>query len=127
MSHLEDTVLTLNQRMDTILSEESREECVTHLPQATRLLEKRFFKSITSKWSGEDDANFQIKIITIFLHLGVLFENNAKIITNRRGKSGSSDILLSKASESLGMVTAAMKLKDACSFEGKLWQTQTEY
>ena len=40
MSHLEDTILTLNQRMDTILREESREECVTHLPQATRLLEK---------------------------------------------------------------------------------------
>ena len=31
------------------------------------------------------------------------------------------------APKSLHMVTAAMKLKDACSFEGKLWQTQTEY
>ena len=28
---------------------------------------------------------------------------------------------------SLPMVTAAMKLEDACSFEEKLWQTQTGY
>ena len=74
---------------------------------------------MASKCSGEDDVNFQIKIITIFLHLGVLFENNAKIIKNRREEGGSSD-RFSKASESLGMVTAAMKLKDACSLEGKL-------
>ena len=31
------------------------------------------------------------------------------------------------APKSLQMVTAAMKLKDACSLEGKLWQTQTVY
>ena len=31
------------------------------------------------------------------------------------------------APESLQVVTAAMKLKDACSLEGKLWQTQTVY
>ena len=31
------------------------------------------------------------------------------------------------APKSLKMVTAAMKLKDAYSLEGKLWQTQTEY
>ena len=31
--------------------------------------------------------------------------------------------LLSWAPKSLQMVTAAMKLKDACSLEGKLWQT----
>ena len=30
---------------------------------------------------------------------------------------------LSWASKSLQMVTAAMKLKDACSLEEKLWQT----
>ena len=29
--------------------------------------------------------------------------------------------------KSLQMVTAAMKLKDACSLEEKLWPTQTEY
>ena len=32
-------------------------------------------------------------------------------------------ILFSWAPKSLQMVTAAMKLKDACSLEGKLWQT----
>ena len=31
------------------------------------------------------------------------------------------------APKSLQMVTAAMKLKDACSLEEKLWQTQTAY
>ena len=37
-----------------------------------------------------------------------------------RGKSGSSDRLFSWAPKSLQMVTAAVKLKDACSLEGKL-------
>ena len=32
-------------------------------------------------------------------------------------------IFFSWAPKSLQMVTAAMKLKDACSFEGNLWQT----
>ena len=31
--------------------------------------------------------------------------------------------LVSKKSKSLQMVTAAMKLKDSCSIEKKLWQT----
>jgi len=33
------------------------------------------------------------------------------------------DFVFSWAPESLYMVTAAMKLKDACSLKGKLWQT----
>ena len=33
------------------------------------------------------------------------------------------ETLFSWASKSLQMVTAAMKVKDACSLEGKLWQT----
>ena len=36
-------------------------------------------------------------------------------------------ILFSWAPKLLQMVTAAMKLKDACSLEGKLWQIQTAY
>ena len=36
------------------------------------------------------------------------------------GNSGNSDRLFSWASKSLQMVTAAMKLKDACSLEEKL-------
>ena len=39
---------------------------------------------------------------------------------NRWGKSGNSQTLFWGASKSLQMVTAAMKLKDACSLEGKV-------
>ena len=36
-------------------------------------------------------------------------------------------ILFSWAPKSLQMAAAAVKLKDACSLEGKLWQTWTVY
>ena len=36
-------------------------------------------------------------------------------------------ILFSWAPKSLRMVTAAMKWKDTCSLEEKLWQTKTAY
>ena len=36
-------------------------------------------------------------------------------------------ILFSWAPKSVQTVTAAMKLKDACSLEGKLWHTWTAY
>ena len=39
---------------------------------------------------------------------------------NRWGNSGNSDTLFWGAPKSLQMVTAAMKLKDACSLEEKL-------
>ena len=39
---------------------------------------------------------------------------------NRRGYDGNSDALFSWAPKSLQVVTAAMKLKDACSLEIKL-------
>ena len=39
------------------------------------------------------------------------------------GKVGQWQILFSWAPKSLQTVTAAMKWKDACSCEGKLWQT----
>ena len=41
---------------------------------------------------------------------------------NRWVNNGNSDRLFSWASKSLQVVTAAMKLKDACSLEEKLWQ-----
>ena len=41
-------------------------------------------------------------------------------MANRWGNSGNSDRLFSWAPKSLQMVTAAMKLKDICSLEGKL-------
>ena len=43
-------------------------------------------------------------------------------MTNRWGNSGNSYRLFSWAPKSLQMVTAAMKLKDACSLEEKLRQ-----
>ena len=36
-------------------------------------------------------------------------------------------IFFSWAPKSLWMVTAAVKLKDACSLKGKLWQTKIAY
>ena len=41
-------------------------------------------------------------------------------MANRGGNSGNSQTLFFWAPKSLQMVTAAMKLKDACSLEGKL-------
>ena len=41
-------------------------------------------------------------------------------MANRWGSNGNSDRLFSWGPKSLQMVTAAMKLKDACSLEGKL-------
>ena len=37
------------------------------------------------------------------------------------------DFIFRGSSKSLQMVTAAMKLKDTCSLEEKLWQNQTAY
>ena len=49
-------------------------------------------------------------------------------MANRWGNSGNSDrFYFAGAPKSLQMVTAAMKLKDACSLEEKLWPTQTAY
>ena len=45
---------------------------------------------------------------------------------NRWENDGNSDTVF-LGSKSLQMVTAAMKLKDACSLEEKLWQTWTAY
>ena len=39
------------------------------------------------------------------------------------GETMETETLFLGAPKSLQMVTAAMKLKDACSLEGKLWQT----
>ena len=41
-------------------------------------------------------------------------------MANKWGNNGNSDILFSWAPKTLQTVTAAMKLKDACSLEGKL-------
>ena len=43
-------------------------------------------------------------------------------MASRWGNNGNSETLSSWAPKSLQMVTAAMKLKDTCSLEEKLWQ-----
>ena len=43
-------------------------------------------------------------------------------MASRWGNNGNSERLFSWAPKSLQMVTSAMKLKDACSLEEKLWQ-----
>ena len=43
------------------------------------------------------------------------------------GETKQQQTLFFGATKSLQMVTAAMKLKDACSFEEKLWQIWTAY
>ena len=49
-------------------------------------------------------------------------------MANRWGNNGSSDrLFILGGSRSLQIVTAAMKLKNVCSLEEKLWQTQTVY
>ena len=48
-------------------------------------------------------------------------------IANRWGNNGNWEILFWGAPESLQMVTAAMKLKDAYSLEEKLWPTYIAY
>ena len=42
-------------------------------------------------------------------------------LANRWGNNGNSERLFSWAPKSLQMVTAAMKLKDTCCLEEKLW------
>ena len=49
-------------------------------------------------------------------------------MANRWGNNGNSDRLYFLGlQKSLQMMTTAMKLKDACSLEEKLWQTNTVY
>ena len=48
-------------------------------------------------------------------------------MANRWGNNANSDRLFSWALISLQMVSTAMKLKDTCSLEENLWQTQTAY
>ena len=44
-------------------------------------------------------------------------------MANRREKVEAVKDFIFLVSKITGMVTAAMKLKDACTLEGKLWQT----
>ena len=48
-------------------------------------------------------------------------------MANRWGNNENSETLFSWAPKSLQMVTAAMKLKDACSLEEKLWPSSVQF
>ena len=50
-----------------------------------------------------------------------------QFIENRWRNNVNSETLFFWAPKSLQMVTAAMKLKDTCSLEEKLWTTYTAY
>ena len=52
-----------------------------------------------------------------------IMASNSVLVASRWGHNGNSGRLFSWAPKSLQIVTAAMKLKDACSLEEKLWQT----
>ena len=86
---------------DTILMAESKEELKCSWWRWKRRVKKGGLK-----------LNIQKATIMVSSHY---------FMANRWGNIGNSDRLL--GSKSLWMVTAAMKLKDTCSLEGKLWQT----
>ena len=64
------------------------------------------------------ELNIQETKISIWSH---------HFMANRWGNNGKSDRLFSWAPKSLQMMTAALKLKDVCFLEEKLWPTQTAY
>ena len=87
---------------DTILMAESEEELKSLLMKVKEKSEKTGLKLNIQK--------------TKIMH-GIWSHH---FMANRRGNSGNTDRLFFGAPRSLQMVTAAMKLKDAYSLEGKL-------
>ena len=85
----------------TTLMAESKEELKSLLMKVKEETEKSWLKTQYSK--GED--------------YGILSHH---FMANRWRNNGNSETLFSWAPKSLQMVTAAMKLKDACSLEEKL-------
>ena len=86
---------------DTTLMAESKEELKSLLMKVKEDSEKSWLKTTFKKTHGIWSHHFMAK---------------------RCGHNGNSDILFSWAPNSLQTVTAAMKLKDTCSLEGKLLQ-----
>ena len=90
---------------DTTLMAESEEQLKNFLVKVKEEIEKAGLKLNIQKNEDNSILSYQI-------------------MENRRGKNWSSDrFLFSWAPKSLQTITAAMKLKDICSLEGKLWQT----
>ena len=86
---------------DTTLMAERKEELKNFLMKVKEESEKNWLKTQHSK---KKDRGIQ----------------SHHFMANRWGKNGNSDTLFSWAPKSLHMVTAALKLKDTCSLEGKL-------
>ena len=80
-----------------------------HADDTTLMAESEELKSLLMKVKEESEK------VGLKLHI-----QKMKIMGNRWGKSGNSVRLYFWAPKSLQMVTAAMKLKDAFSLEGKL-------
>ena len=78
-----------------------------------------------------DLKSLLMKVTEESIKVGLKLSIQKKIMTsspitpwqNRWEKHGNSERLFSWAPKSLWMVTAARKLKDACSLEERLWQT----
>jgi len=73
----------------------------------------------------EESEKIGLKVKIQKIHHGI---QSNHFMANRWGNNGNSDRLyLGGAPKSLQMVTAAMKLKDACSLEEKLGPTVIAY
>ena len=89
---------------DTTLMAENKEELKSLLMKVKEESEKSGLKLKQSKNKDHDIQSHHF-------------------MANRWGNSRNNDRLFFWAPKSLQMVTAAMKLKDACSLEEKQWQT----
>ena len=89
---------------------------------------KEELKSLLMKVK-EESEKFGLKLNIQKIRIMIIQKNSDHgiwshhFMGNRWGNNGNSDILFLGAPKSLQMVTAAMKLKDACPLEEKLWQT----
>ena len=91
----------------------------------------RWHQSSGRKWRGTEILLMRVKEesektglkLNIWKTKIMASDPTHQFMADKRGESGNSNILFSWASKSLQMVTAAMKLKDTCSLEGKVCQT----
>ena len=98
---------------DTTLMAKSKEELKSLLMKVKEENEKAGLKFNIKKTNAKTSCQTICQEVMQFHHF----------LANRRGTSGSSDRFFSSwALKSLWIMTAAMKLDDACFFEGKLWQ-----
>ena len=93
--------ITSDRQMTPLLSQKAKKRTKEPLDESERGELKSWLKAQHSR--NEDHG--------IWSH---------NFMANRRGNNGNSDRLFSLAPKSLQMVTAAMKLKVACSLEEKL-------